>query len=663
MKAKTFFISLLGAIFLVIFSLSSISSYIEHSSLGNISLDNESDHKIVTHMMVLGISDVDELRFVNTINDWSKSNNISIVRSETDQRTKTRMFYVSGNNNYYDRLIIDNKNTNEDLHNIILDSRSSSNRLVKGLGTDYKILPMTTVTAGTEVNNLYFIYSNLEDISSLDSLLASHFSEATISFSENAANSYEPVKIFDDFGLIAVFIAINLLLFIFVNNHILSSTKRISIQKTEGRSLLYLWFNLSFKYFLASLGILLGLGLLLSNFFVSFLAQNSFVYYGNFLKFYAAYTVVSLAISLLPAILVNLIIPVRSLKGHSGLKAYLKYLSLAKVIVIVVTIMYLLPNVKYAGQIARSLSQESAKEEVYENLFSFDAIYAKYSGYYDQHVFGNENQIITYMQENNGLFSFASTAAMDIQGPIYLIDKQYLINKNIWEDSFVGKRLLFSMKYQSGKSDWFDYDENIIFEVESLENYDDLHLSMNTLFTADPFLRSDAVLYYNGDENPASLLNNMFFFQGSLDDAREYIEQVMIQHGFQPCYLVSSFQEQYSLSKARYIKEGLRDFIVGLLLLIIYIDTSLTYYKAYMESRTKSIMIKWTEGFSRFEIFESIFANNLLFLISVVIVLAFISRTELLMLSYVAVSLFFVELFVLMLFIIRLRYSDLRRYL
>lgn len=658
MKAKMVLVSIIGAISLVFFSLSSISTYIEHASLGNMK-DTINQDQSMTFLSVMNIDLDEEKSFLSILVDWAVANEVTIVRDEFDQRTNTRKIYVAGTADYYNRLLIKTKLSHQELRNIELSTKAHNNTLIRGLGQDFLILPMRIHSSEIMVNNLYFINTEIANTSTLQTLLESTFPTSSISFSKQNINAYQAPNVLANGGAISIFLSINILLFVFINNHLLANSKKIAVLKSEGHSLVHLWGRFSIIYFCGSHGLSVFFSLLFSQFFISIHTLNAGVYFGLLFEYSLVFVLLSLIFSWITLLLLRLIDPINSIKGYSNLGYYLKYLNFSKLFILAVSLFYLVPNVNYLYQNFRALMQETSKLESFQSVYVIDAIFAKYGDYHGREVFGQEQGVISDLQKDHQLFSFYQFTDYQQSSNIYMVDKQYLLNQNLWLPKYEDQSIVFMKDLK--RSFHLPYDEIVQYDVDQLVNLDERLTNINGLYMSDDRLAEDAILYFKGEET-LTPLNHLFYYEGSLLDAQNFIDALMIKHGFEPCYLVNSYAEIYAQNKQSFILDGLLELIIGLSLLAVYIHLSFTYYRSYLSANNQKIKSMWSEGHSKIKIFKAAISINLGFLVGLLtLVLIFMNTDKMVILGSVSV-LFVLEVLVLFKFVKGLLYSDIRRF-
>ena len=181
---------------------------------------------------------------------------------------------------------------------------------------------------------------------------------------------------------------------------------------------------------------------------------------------------------------------------------------------------------------------------------------------------------------------------------VYEINSTYLL-KNLTSELpkvttvyLYGNRRINEFEIRNIKNIYGDFEivnyNNLIYRYDNTDS---------DYFNSEPYTKKDILIYPSDNSFPDGLERMMFYYPGNLEDAKNYLAELMSSHGMSDFYVVYSVNNQYDIIYQKTLK-ALPTLVIPFvifLLSIIFIDKQLLelnstenarrYYLDYLEGR------------------------------------------------------------------------------
>ena len=313
----------------------------------------------------------------------------------------------------------------------------------------------------------------------------------------------------------------------------------------------------------------------------------------------------------------------------------------------------MIPNIDFGIRTFLSQAQEKTKLNLYSDLFLVSGIDARYGDHYINDVFGNEKEILNQLIKNNGLMIIEKITYND-KG--YRVSNNYLKNFDIVLNE---NQVLISDKDKLP----FEYRSYKVIETPMIRfpNLDKDMFNLRSSYQTDAYLDEWSFIIYSGE--PQTVLNTIFSYDGNVEEAQTYINNLMSQMGFEPCYRISSLTDNYYLSKNIFLNSKVIDLIINVLLLLLYILESKQLYRAYLQVNARKIIVKLSLGYSVADCLSDLLIIDVLIMIAADIFLYVFFELSLTTLSYLSVFVFFIEILILSYLSLTINYMEVKKYI
>ncbi len=254
----------------IFYSINQLTDYVELSLSGMV---QEGDHIKLSTVTSLEVEENESKLFIETLQQQSKITNNTVILREYDENIDTTIFYVSGNKDYYKKLIID-----------------QNDNLIEGFNGKLEIHDLREAQAKFDVNNYYYIFGDTTSMQDTFKKLSSTYGWS-VTFTNVTGSNYNGFEI--DSSEIVIFIGISLLMFITNYDLLLKITKKIALSRTVGHSCFYLYIKYCFKYYILCFFSYLSVTAIITILYVPPNYQNCIIFY----QYVLVYILISLILN------------------------------------------------------------------------------------------------------------------------------------------------------------------------------------------------------------------------------------------------------------------------------------------------------------------------------------------------------------------------------
>jgi len=666
MKRKVFLISLLAVFYICSFAANQTKAYVSHAV--HELLGSGSDHRLTYDLEVIGVEKDNEEKFINSLIKWANENEFSIIQRDFDDVFMETHYYVLSKKSYYLNQIMETVSTSKNLTSEVLSTKFGRPKLFNPPDSNHFFIhPFDDTNKNNRnINGTYYIYSEgsitEKDLDQIIEIISEEFPMIQMYYMSGAFSQWRGMEITID--ELMILIAIELVVFVFINSFIAKNTKKISILKLEGHSITSIWIKYVAKVYVLKFILVVFLCMVISTIYLPLNFLNSDVYYKPLLWYLLFYGCISVFFSFILLYLISCIKVSVAAKGKNNLKTYAKYLEATKAIVLLLSLFYIIPSIHFVSTAIRSSINEKPKLEVYENLFVIPTM--KNVAYYVDEVFGQEDAVYHYLVNEVGLFTFSELHGYSIEDcRIFHVDQSYLEMVNLWDD--YDTAVLFA-NYGNNEAEkvatMFGISHIIYIDMSNRANLDNQQFNSRTYYSNDVYIEKNSVLYYPGTDNYAlTIINSSFYYSGTAEEAQAYIDNVQSEYGFESYVQVYSVRSLYDNYKELFFREHITDFIIGCILLGQYLLICHQLFITWLQSNIRKIHVKWSEGWNRYLIFLELFVSEFVYLCLLQLMVSFMYKINWLGAMLIVFIYFIIEMLSLLFLISRLNNSDIRRYL
>ncbi len=459
------------------------------------------------------------------------------------------------------------------------------------------------------------------------------------------------------FNNIGLKFSVSLVLIVLLCLKMFSYTRKISIMKMEGFTTGKIYRKLFLNDFLtySLCFLLLSAGLIGVMYHTNLISMTVIIL--CFLMQLVQILILMILISLLMVFLIFTTPMISSFKGKNYLSQVQNFAYFVKFVIVLL----ILPLVVTAFEsVQNSFIIRYRHDKVYdlvENRYTF-GVQDSSSNYFSDMGTDNYIAVKEELAEKGKLFEQSRAILMDWDAetfnpengqPYYSVDKYYLINHELTEECNLDEICIFfpeGKKYDIEK--WKtsaasmvrdSYNMNILEYDRHLEAY-----VIHDLLYRD-FIQDLPILYLPEEQGLGGQLNSsILLFDGNLDEAQAYVDEVFINHGYLPFYKLESLQAAYQSYYQLYSNLYFENILQFCIIVVAYVLANRLLIEVDIDNHRKLYELSGYEGVSpyRFAIyFTKIVSPSLLALLgcigfkrvvldeSLILVIVFIAVIEL----------------------------------
>ncbi len=614
-------------IFLSILSFRSVSDYYNTSLVENYNNWNTSPNKVQINFR--NIDGINQEQFVDYLATLAEKYDLTIGQNSYDKYLNSTVLYIFSENIEYMKNILLNEGEITQLK--VFQEYSTNNKIINNrifnLGFEEQLIIRPLKYDGIISPFGYFgIYTNDGEGISFD---------IQVAIKNEITNKYENIIIdiieYDAHETNLMDLQRNNLKSSFVNNilftvlfilimitDILNNQKLINVMKLNGYSNLQIYNKLILKNIIISFFAYIFSTFIIFIIFIPFdYKEVSLVYNLSFILAFANLLLVCCFTFILYSIIKLVSINI-SIKGKSYLLITSYFLGITKLIVLIVSTSLLISNTIEVTAFIKNSIYDEVYEERYNNLYKVSNLSIKTPDgiapyeFFESQIFqdilyeiqiesngfyffnnyiepenGDNNINIEYTQyytvDRNYVFQQIPTLAKDTlkQNAVYINNKRDTYNIN---SEFIDN----SKYYHFGNIDGIDE----IYYDGNPENFGNLFFYDESYIIDKPiFLLDEEHSKYNG------LFGLHFYFDGSIDEANEYINSKFNGTSVIDPYIITSVYNQYETFSESSLTRSMKGFLTVGLIILIFITISFQNISIMYKSMKKRTFIEYSEGY------------------------------------------------------------------
>lgn len=572
--------------------------------------------------------DITSTEYNKIINDAAVNNNvvIYIMTSSTDDLISTESIYLTTNDIYLKEWLLLDGGYADKVDKDIIYSSVAENREFKITMFDSKIVVEVTSIENSPYKDGYYNIYNLEgdfeeNINNFVSEVREKLGEFEFKQSDRHnwyfQSDFEYIG--DLFYKFDIKLVIALILILTLCTKIFSLAKTVSVYKIEGYSIFKIYSTLFLNYFLISLA---------SVFIVT--AVITFMIYGSNIQTFLCLTqligvqyiqmvVISLVLSTVVYLIIKFMPIIESIKGKNKMQEIQGVAYVTKVSILIFILPLVMPLFNDTHSYFTVQSREEKVSDSFENWYNFG--FYKISPKYDLDI-GKENYIALkqYLVNNNQLHDFGKAFHIaDIQtfdpmnkDEYYYVDDNFIHNNKLLEDeSMLNDICIFTFE------DTIESEEEIknkmLSNIRNLEGIKVHFIRLNQEIQTRSF--SELLFTDNINEQlyigyvpdiphlKGQLNNSTFFFNGTTQQAQQYIDQVFEDFGYVGAFRVNSVQASYSAYSKMMVAIYFKGLVSFVILIVAYYITNKFLVDTDIDNNRRRYAICALEGVQPYSIY------------------------------------------------------------
>ena len=566
------------------------------------------------------LAEIDRVEFHQALNELAIKNNIVIWRLsiDTNEDSNHVRSYLSENDIFLNDVLLLREENDENLsQNVSFSSNATERKYQIPLFFSNDEVDMSSIVNNRENEGIYNLIS-----------LDKENPHAFDMFTEDLLNRYPDISIVlqqevylyhsaDDFSNLEsslwepmwIKMSLVLVLALLLCSKIFSLNRYISLLKIEGHSNFKIYCILFLVPFsLAAVVMVLALTLILFWYFRASLdtalcaAQLIWINQGQLF-------LMMILMSLLLYLIISCVSIMTSLKGKNHLDevemaAYAIKFSMAFLIVPVIV-----TSCESISDLFLINSRKDHVENLVKNYYLFDReTYSEYS-----QDMGSKNYIALRddLVWNNGLFDqsrsyFFDDLLLSDKQSVYLVDRSYCLQVGLLKESDpVDEIYVFynseTVMDQSQIEEKIRNSVRIAYPVHFVEyDFSLQSYNVNDLLYHDAIERAPLIYYPEESGLEGQLNYKIFYFDGTVDEAQEYIDQVFRMHGYAPQFFINSLESSYTSILNTYNSNLFDQVIRFVLLFTAFFLAGSFFIEVDLDNNRKKYMIIKTEGLDHY---------------------------------------------------------------
>ncbi len=551
--------------------------------------------------------------FIDMLDDYNL--NAYRLLLENIMGGKTTVIYHSSNTSYQEEILISNgetadlskglsystidKDINLRIYTILSNEVISLVPLQESV-SDFGLTGNYLITPNDDIKDLDFLLNEI--VLKLNSLFDSEIANYQIYHSNNSEDhiiTYDENKNDRLLGyLVVIFFAF------LINSSLINKTKEISKVKLEGHSNLSILFNYYLKYVVINIMVLsviyaliiflfMPSNLKLLSPFITALLNHTFIFTGisTFVGIFYYFIIVKIPINL-------------SVKGKSFSKFTKDILIYSKLLFIILVFPYFLSSFDLIVELTNDIMHIDANAQRYKNLYTVGTTKFEYTN--EASIMGNSLEMYEVkkqlVSEKNAFHYSTSEYEYYENNKLKIgfysdVDQAFILNNNLVKEVpatitvFLYKDKELSTYLKTLLNEYYGEFEIVYYE-NSVINYSNTYV--NNIINAN-----DQVLVYTGEnDHPINntIYSMLFFHEGDLDSARNYIEQALLDNGMNSYYKPNSVYEDYIVLLERKIAASIDEIIFVIIFISILITLNIQIINLDQASNGKKYFLEYIEG-------------------------------------------------------------------
>ena len=408
-----------------------------------------------------------------------------------------------------------------------------------------------------------------------------------------------------------------------INSTMIARVDIVSKKKIEGYSNFEIFYDEYLKYVILYSGIAVILNIIIAIIitpldfrFVSVLLKNLFFDT-------AWYVFLTVVLGMLLLYEIGLMPVNEAVKGKNYVVPIKQGLHLVRLVLLIFGLSIV---VTYSTEAMSTLVHLSRREESFakcEDVFQLYSFKRLYSSHYFEMLESSEmkDAYLHFASNNNAFLSRYSHGFADDGIPsYYMVDEFYLLMNGLVDEKPNNQKMFINSNYDVDAWKFNELAEMYEITEDDVIYYDwsiPAYSGTNLQFEHPLFVGSE-ILIYDGafDTIQYDLASLMFTFDGSLEEAQEYVDKVLIDYGLMPYFRVSSASDNFLIEEKATINEIIPKVIVTLILIFGYMILSVQILELDSKENMRKYFLEYLEG-TRFGSFAKNYLTNSLIVISI----------------------------------------------